>query len=93
MSEQVMTVMVPAEDWNRLVELKTKRAAINKEIALLEDGMAIPSGSAIADSMKLEAGDKVRIRIVNGVGSICGTGSVYHVGEKTVPACWVRRLA
>ena len=41
MSEQVMTVTVAADDWNRLNELKTKRSAINKEIALLEDGMAI----------------------------------------------------
>ena len=93
MPEHTLTVTVPAEDWNRLNELKTKRSAINKEIALLEDGMAIPSGSAIAESMNLVDGDKVRIRIVNGSGSICGTGSVYHVAEKTVPACWVRRLA
>ena len=72
MSEQVMTVTVAADDWNRLNELKTKRSAINKEIALLEDGMAIPSGSAIAESLNLVDGDKVRIRIVNGSGSRYG---------------------
>ena len=61
MPEHTLTVTVPAEDWNRLNELKTKRGALNKEIALLEDGMAIPSGSAIAESMSLAEGDKVQI--------------------------------
>jgi len=93
MSEQVMTVAVTADDWNRLVELKGRRSAINREILLLEERMAIPSGSSIAETMGLVDGDKVRIRIINGSGSICGTGSVYYVAEKTVPACWVRRLS
>ena len=93
MPEHTLTVTVAADDWNRLNELKTKRGALNKEIGLLEESMAIPSGSAIAEQLSLAEGDKVRIRILNGSGSICGTGSVYHVAQKTVPACWVRRLA
>lgn len=85
MSEKTLTVKVEAALWSTLLKLKSERASLEAQIEEVQKSLNLPSGSAVAEELELNPGDKCRIIVVDGNGDQRGKGSVTYVAPTKIP--------
>jgi hypothetical protein len=86
-------IQVSAAAWHAWRAMHQKASAAEKEAKALREAMGFPSTAALVELFGVNEVTKASAVIIDGNGQPLGKVSVFHCGEKIIPAGFQSRIS